>query len=74
MACPECGADEKTGWNDRARAQNLDLPDDEFDYDEFVKEEFGEKKEHATKTEGVSWLWWIVALLIVGGFVLVMLR
>ena len=41
-ACPACGADDTTGWNeDRAIYDGLDLPDDEFDYDEYVKNEFG---------------------------------
>ena len=38
-ACPECGSDESTGWSDHAQAQSLDLPDDEFNYDEFVERE-----------------------------------
>ena len=36
-ACPECGSDEKTGWSEDAGRDGLDLPDDEFDYEEFVK-------------------------------------
>jgi predicted amidophosphoribosyltransferase len=40
-ACPECGADERSGWKrDALISDALDLPDEEFDYDEFVKEEF----------------------------------
>jgi hypothetical protein len=64
-ACPECGSDEQTGWSERATAQRLDLPDDEFDYDEFVKEEFGEKIETPVKPPGISWLWWVVAILLI---------
>ena len=67
-ACPECGADEETAWSDRATAQRLDLPDDEFDYDEFVKAEFGGKKADRMRPLGVSWLWWIVALLLLAAF------
>ena len=40
-ACPECGSDEQTGWSETAHAGHLGLPDEEFDHDEFVKEEFG---------------------------------
>ena len=40
-SCPECGADEKTGWSDSATADRLGIPDDNFDYDKFVQEEFG---------------------------------
>lgn len=72
LACPECGADERTGWNDRADSQRtadrLGIPDDEFDYDEFVKEEFGERKESGAKAKGVSWLWWAVAVLLALAF------
>jgi hypothetical protein len=59
-ACPECGADEQTGWSEDAYAQRLDLPDDNFNYDEFVKEEFGPHKN--VRPRGVSWFWWLVAL------------
>lgn len=60
-ACPECGADEETGWSERAEAQRLGLPDDEFDYEEFAKEEFGPEKRNP-RPPGISWLWWIVAI------------
>jgi hypothetical protein len=63
-ACPECGADERTGWSERAQAQRLGLPDDEFDYDEFVKEEFGGANK--VRPRGISWLWWIVAVALAG--------
>ena len=62
-ACPECGADEQTGWSERAQAQRLGVPDDEFDYDEFVKEEFGGTA-NKIRPPGISWLWWAVAILI----------
>lgn len=67
--CPGCGADEKTGWSDEACASGLDLPDDSFDYDDFVKREFGGKE---VKPRGISWLWWATAagLLIAGLFLL----
>jgi hypothetical protein len=44
LACPGCGADHDTGWNEEATAADgLDLPDNEFDYNEFVKREFAEE-------------------------------
>jgi predicted nucleic acid-binding Zn ribbon protein len=61
-ACPECGADEQTGWSDRAHAHRLGIPDDEFDYDEFINEEFGKKKESRVKPSNIRWLWWVVAI------------
>lgn len=66
LACPHCGADERTGWSDRANSQRtadrLGIPDDEFDYDEFVKEEFDGRRKSPVKLTGVSWLWWAVAV------------
>ena len=49
-ACPECGADDTTGWNeDRAVYDGLDLPDDEFNYDEYLKKEFGDAGQSTRK-------------------------
>lgn len=42
LACPECGADHASGWREDAQLYDaLDLPDAEFDHDEFVRAEFG---------------------------------
>ncbi len=57
-ACPECGADESTGWSEAAESDRLSLPEEKFDYEEFVKEEFGRER----KPRGISWFWWVVAL------------
>ena len=57
-ACPGCGSDETTGWSDSACADNLGIPDEKFDYDEFVKEEFGSRSPEATRHH---WLWWLTA-------------
>jgi hypothetical protein len=70
-ACPECGADENTGWSETAYAGKLGLPDEEFDYDEFVKEEFGPGP---AKPRGITWFWWLAALLLVGLFLYSFLR
>ena len=37
-ACPQCGADESTGWEEDY-APDLGMDEDEFDYDEFVERE-----------------------------------
>jgi hypothetical protein len=42
LACPHCGADERTGWSDRTYLDGIDLGDD-VDYDELVENEFGPK-------------------------------
>jgi len=64
-ACPECGSDENTGWSDRAHAGRLGIPDDDLDYDEFIKEEFGVKRSLPIKPRGIRWSWWAVAILLV---------
>ena len=62
-SCPECGSDEKTGWSDSANADHLGIPDENFDYDKFVKEEFGPA---SSKPRGVHWVWWLTAILLIG--------
>ena len=42
-ACPECGSDEQTGWSEESASEGLDLPEEKFDYDDFVQREFGKK-------------------------------
>ena len=70
-ACPECGADEETGWSEDARYGGLDLPDDEFDYEEFTKREFGGEK---PVPHGIHWFWWLIAILIVIAVILAWVR
>jgi hypothetical protein len=43
-ACGGCGASHDSGWNEEAETSGLDLPDEEFDYGDFVAREFGEGK------------------------------
>ncbi len=59
--CPECGSDEETGWSEAAESSHLDLPDDSFDYDKFVENEFGGEK---VKPPTRSWFWWVVAVML----------
>lgn len=66
--CPECGSDEQTGWSEAARSDGLGLPDDSFDYDEFVGREFGPK---GPVTRGIHWFWWTVACLAIAALLLV---
>ncbi len=58
-ACPECGSDEQTGWSDQARNAALGLPEEDFDYEEFVQREFGPAR---PVRSGLSWYWWLVAV------------
>ena len=61
-ACPECGADEQTGWSEAALADGLGLPQENFDYNDFVKREFGSE---SPGPRGVRWYWWVVAVVVV---------
>lgn len=70
-ACPECGADHRSGWReDGDGTDGLDLPDEEFDYDEFVQHEFG----GGVKPQGISWAWWAAAVAALLAFLAMLLR
>jgi hypothetical protein len=61
LACPECGADHNSGWRQDADTYDgLDLPEEDFDPDEFVRREFGS----SLKPAGMKTIWWITAILI----------
>lgn len=64
-ACPECGADEATGWNDKAAEDRLGIVGDEFDYKSYTRQEFGKPRPRR-----LHWLWVLAAL----GLVWVILR
>jgi hypothetical protein len=62
LACPDCGADHNSGWRAGADTEDaLGLEAQEFNYDEFVREEFGKP----VKPPGIKLLWWVTALLLV---------
>jgi len=66
LACPECGADHSSGWReDAATYDGVELPDDDFNYDDFVKREFGSR----AKPPGLKTIWWIVAIALIVAFV-----
>lgn len=59
--CPECGSDDETGWSEAAASSHLNLPDDSFNYEEFVEKEFGTKKK---ARPGLPWIWWLTAAIL----------
>ncbi|MBM3831748.1 MAG: zinc-ribbon domain-containing protein [Verrucomicrobia bacterium] len=61
-ACPECGSCEETGWSENAAADGLDLPNDSFNYDEYVQKEF---KPNRFFFRGRRIIWCIVAVVLV---------
>jgi hypothetical protein len=44
----------------------VDLPNDDFNYEEFVKQEFGPSRRPAIKR-----LWWITAILLIAAFIVI---
>jgi hypothetical protein len=63
-ACPECGADERTGWreNDDTRYDGLDLPDSAYEDD-------GTPARKSLR-RGLAWYWWVVAVLVLYGLIM----
>lgn len=56
-ACPHCGADEHSGWNeDDTRYDGLDLPETAFG------DEDAPPSRRAPLRRGIHPLWWLVAL------------
>ena len=78
--CPGCAA-RKSKKRERAKAgsparrksweqdpshDGLDLPDDDFDYDEFVAREFGGAPHQRI---GVKWYWWLLGVITLSALV-----
>ena len=70
-ACPECGADDSTGWSESAGSEHLDLPEEKFDYADFVSREFGSA---SPKPRGLHWFWWLTALVVLAGMIFWLVR
>jgi hypothetical protein len=70
-ACPECGSCEETGWSAEAQADGLELPEEDFDYSDFVKREFGGGK---PVPRGISRFWWVIAILVLALIIAAILR
>ena len=65
MACPECGADHNSGWREDAESYDaLGLPEDDFSYEEFVEQEFGDP----AKPAAIKTAWWVTAILVLVAF------
>jgi hypothetical protein len=67
LACSQCGADHNSGWREDADTYDgVDLPEDDFNYGDFVKQEFGSR----AKPAGLKTIWWIVGIALIVAFVL----
>ena len=56
-ACPECGADERSGWRERSVYDDLDLPEDAWKEDDA---ESAKRAPAPARVNGVPWYWWCV--------------
>jgi hypothetical protein len=59
-SCPECGADERTGWNDEAtRYDGVDLPESAFDDESSTRSSRSDARPRRDGPHGVHplWLW-----------------
>ena len=66
VACPECGADHNSGWREDAETYDAaGLPEEDFNHDQFVRQEFGSGPKPATIKPG----WWIIAILLIVAFI-----
>src|SRR5947199_10427615 len=66
-ACPQCGADHDSGGKEDAETYDgVDLPEHDFNYAEFVNQEFGSR----AKPPRLKTIWWIVGIALIVAFVL----
>lgn len=69
-ACPECGADERTGWRETDVYDGLDLPDDSHE-----GEPSDPRETRPREVQGMPWYWWcagiaLIAVLALGALAL----
>jgi hypothetical protein len=59
------------GWGEEAYGPNPDLPDEEFDYEDYTKREFGGK---SPIPHGIPVFWWIVGIVVLIAILFFVLR
>ena len=60
-ACPNCGADEHTGWRETSIYDGLDLPDEAWEDDDTPAPR---RPETLRGPNGLAWYWWALAVLL----------
>jgi len=53
-SCPECGADERTGWRETSVYDGLDLPGDENE----------SARPRIARINGIAWYWWGIGVVV----------
>jgi hypothetical protein len=65
-ACPECGADERTGWRETDVYDDLDLPDEVWtDGDRPPVPIAARRRTQGRGVNGVPWYWWCVGIALI---------
>lgn len=68
--CPGCAKKAvkqiraQKSWEQPSSLDGLDLPEDDLDYEDFCKREFGKSPHHKT---GLKWYWWLLGVAILVG-------
>jgi hypothetical protein len=69
--CPGCAKKKpakskpaKKPWEQDASTDGLNLPDEDFDYNDFIAREFGKAPHRKT---GLKWYWWALAIVVLIG-------
>jgi hypothetical protein len=57
----------RKSWEQDSTYDGLDLPEEDFDYDEFVAREFGGKPHQRV---GLKWYWWLTGVALLGAFLI----
>lgn len=57
-ACPECGADERTGWRETSIYDGMDLPESAWEDDEAETD----SPLPSRHVNGIAWYWWAVGV------------
>ena len=63
-ACPECGADERTGWRETSVYDDIDLPEEAWRDDT----ERAGTRHTSPRVNGVAWYWWCVGAVLLALF------
>lgn len=64
-SCPECGADERSGWRESDLYDGLDLPDD--------GSEGRAQSDRPRQINGLAWYWWVLGVVLLLGLLLLTL-
>ncbi|MDR1284379.1 MAG: zinc ribbon domain-containing protein [Opitutaceae bacterium] len=67
LSCPECGADERTGWRESSLYDGLDLPDAAWEDDDDSGAGQDRRARHRPavyRIGGIAWYWVAVALVL----------